>query len=79
MTDLLNLVATSGPTWLLSTSIKGVSAATTVFGPSIVQLTVRGQSPDHEQGRVNSVTRSDFPKNNVLSHYAYYATILRFD
>jgi hypothetical protein len=57
VTAPLNPVATSGPAGLLSTSIEGVSATTTASGPSIVQLTVHGRSPDHEQGRVNSLTR----------------------
>ena len=59
VTDLLNLVATSGPAALLSASSKGVSSTTIASGPSIVQLTVSGRSPDHEQGRVNSAAVSD--------------------
>ena len=58
VTALLNLVATSGPAGLLSTSIEGVSATTAALSPLIVQLTVHGQSPDHEQGRVNRFTAS---------------------
>jgi hypothetical protein len=61
LTALPNLATTSGPAALLSTSSKGVSATTPASGPSIVQLTVRGQSPNHEQGRVNSAARF-FPK-----------------
>jgi len=41
MSTPLNLVATSGPARLFSTSIEGLSAATSAWGPLIVQFKVR--------------------------------------
>jgi hypothetical protein len=54
LTAFRNLIATGRPAGLLTTSIQGLSVTATAWSHLVVQLTVRAQSLDHAQSRVNS-------------------------